>query len=83
MAAGSGHGAGLNVADHEPKPAPKQPDYHFENGLLVYTAAFHLRRGYCCGSGCRHCRPAACHRTIVVCSASTPTEAQNPGVENS
>ena len=34
---------------------PTLPDYYFENGLLVYTAAFHLKRGYCCGSGCRHC----------------------------
>lgn len=38
-----------------PKHAPTQPDSYFENGLLVYTAAFHLKRGYCCGSGCRHC----------------------------
>jgi hypothetical protein len=34
---------------------PQQPDWHVENGLVVYTAAFHLKRGYCCGSGCRHC----------------------------
>jgi hypothetical protein len=32
-----------------------QPDWYFENGLLVYPAAFHLKRGSCCGSGCRHC----------------------------
>jgi len=37
------------------KPAPPQPDCYFENGLLVYTAAYHLKRGSCCGSGCRHC----------------------------
>lgn len=30
-------------------------DYYVENGLLVFTAAFLLRRGYCCESGCRHC----------------------------
>lgn len=35
---------------------PQQPDdYYLENGLLVYTAAYHLKRGQCCGSGCRHC----------------------------
>jgi hypothetical protein len=22
---------------------------------MVFTAAYHLKRGYCCGSGCRHC----------------------------
>ena len=37
------------------KHAPTQPDSYLENGLLVYTAAYHLKRGYCCGSGCRHC----------------------------
>ncbi|MCU0384131.1 MAG: DUF5522 domain-containing protein [Cyclobacteriaceae bacterium] len=26
-----------------------------DNGLLVFTEAYHLRRGYCCNSGCRHC----------------------------
>ena len=30
-------------------------DFYFEDGLMVFTAAHHLRRGYCCGSGCRHC----------------------------
>jgi hypothetical protein len=42
------------MSDKKPQPAPPQPDYYFENGLLVYTAAYHLKRGYCCGSGCRH-----------------------------
>ena len=39
----------------EPNKHPTQPDYYSENGLLVYAAAYHLRRGYCRGSGCRHC----------------------------
>jgi hypothetical protein len=30
-------------------------DYTVEGGLLVFTAAYHLKRGYCCGNGCRHC----------------------------
>lgn len=32
-----------------------QPDFYFENGLMVFTEHFHLKRGHCCGSGCRHC----------------------------
>jgi len=43
------------MKDDSPKPPPPKPDYYFEHGLLVYTAAFHLKRGSCCGSGCRHC----------------------------
>jgi hypothetical protein len=30
-------------------------DFYWENGLMVFTAAYHLKRGYCCKSGCRHC----------------------------
>ena len=29
--------------------------YYLEGGVLVFTAAYHRLRGYCCGSGCRHC----------------------------
>jgi hypothetical protein len=42
------------------KPAiPSAPleaeDFYYENGLMVFTAAYHLKRGTCCNSGCRHC----------------------------
>jgi hypothetical protein len=30
-------------------------DYYFEGGLMVFTAHFLRRRGYCCANGCRHC----------------------------
>ena len=30
-------------------------DYYLEGGVMVFTAAYHLSRGYCCDSGCRHC----------------------------
>jgi hypothetical protein len=30
-------------------------DYYVEGGAMVFTAAYHLKRGYCCDSGCRHC----------------------------
>lgn len=29
--------------------------YLDEMGHLVFTASFHLKRGYCCENGCRHC----------------------------
>ena len=37
--------------------APKilSGDFYFTGSLMVFTAAYHLRRGYCCGSGCQHC----------------------------
>jgi iron complex transport system substrate-binding protein len=30
-------------------------DYYTENDRMVFTASYLERRGYCCGSGCRHC----------------------------
>ncbi|MCO6045782.1 DUF5522 domain-containing protein [Aeoliella sp. ICT_H6.2] len=30
-------------------------DYYIEQGRVVFTAGYLLRRGKCCGSGCRHC----------------------------
>ncbi|MCA6367271.1 MAG: hypothetical protein IM631_09335 [Cytophagales bacterium] len=33
----------------------ESPDFYAENGFMVFTEAFHLKRGYCCQSGCRHC----------------------------
>ena len=30
-------------------------DYYREGATIVFTARYHLRRGYCCESGCRHC----------------------------
>jgi hypothetical protein len=52
--------------DENPPPAPDRApvldppgldpeDYYMEGANLVFTAAYHLKRGYCCGSGCRHC----------------------------
>ncbi len=30
-------------------------DYTLENGNYVFSAWYHLKRGSCCGSGCRNC----------------------------
>ncbi|MCB2406627.1 DUF5522 domain-containing protein [Hymenobacter lucidus] len=39
------------------KPQPLQPgDYYLTpEGFMVFTEQYHLRRGFCCKSGCRHC----------------------------
>jgi hypothetical protein len=43
-----------------PSPEEKEPlvegvDYYMDGPYLVFTEAYHLKRGYCCQSGCRHC----------------------------
>ncbi|MGB8507540.1 MAG: DUF5522 domain-containing protein [Pyrinomonadaceae bacterium] len=30
-------------------------DFYMEGAAFVFTARYHLRRGYCCENSCRHC----------------------------
>jgi len=36
-------------------PLVENEDYYLDQGLMVFTGRYHLRRGYCCDQGCRHC----------------------------
>lgn len=36
-------------------PKEAQDYYTTPEGYIVFTAAYHLKRGYCCQSGCKHC----------------------------
>jgi hypothetical protein len=38
-----------------PGKVTENVDFYLENGNVVFTALFHLKRGECCGTGCRHC----------------------------
>ena len=39
-----------------PRPLVEGSDYYYNNkGLVVFTEAYHLQRGYCCGLSCQHC----------------------------
>lgn len=29
--------------------------YYLEDGKVVFTPLYHIRRGICCGNFCRHC----------------------------
>ena len=46
-----GGSAQASFAPDDPQPG----DTYQEGPYLVFTAQYHLRRGYCCNSGCRHC----------------------------
>ena len=50
----------LAMSDSTPPPSLKPTelapeDFYFEGPYLVFTAAYHLKRGFCCNSDCRHC----------------------------
>jgi hypothetical protein len=34
---------------------PDKDFYYDDNGYMVFTETYHLKKGYCCGHGCRHC----------------------------
>lgn len=37
-------------------PPPPEPDFTLDrDGRVVFTRAYHLRRGTCCGNRCRYC----------------------------
>lgn len=41
-----------------PDPLPslvEGEDYYMDGPYVVFTEAYHRKRGYCCQSGCRHC----------------------------
>lgn len=39
-----------------PRPNPQEgEDFYWEGHYMVFTEVWHLKRGYCCGSACRHC----------------------------
>jgi len=39
----------------DPVPLVEGVDYYMEGTKLVFTAAYHVKRGFCCNSKCRHC----------------------------
>lgn len=44
------------IAAHDAALAAGEAGYlDPDTGLFVLTAAFHAKRGSCCGRGCRHC----------------------------
>jgi hypothetical protein len=39
----------------KPIPLEEGDFYEAENGYRVFTEQYHLKRGYCCKSDCKHC----------------------------
>ena len=48
-------GSAVGFVMEEQPPQLEPEDYYFDGPYLVFTAAYHLKRGSCCNSGCRHC----------------------------
>jgi len=54
----------------EEVPVEEDEDGYMDGPYYVFTAAYHLKRGYCCGSRCRHCPYG--HQAV----AAPPTESR-------
>lgn len=52
-------------------------DYYVENGFWVFTEKYHLDRGHCCGSGCRHCPYENAERGVRNAESKSDTEGSN------
>lgn len=37
------------------QPSPNEDYICLPDGRIAFSEAYHLKRGYCCGSGCRYC----------------------------
>jgi hypothetical protein len=55
-------------------PALEPGDYYIEGANLVFTAAYHLKRGSCCNSGCRHCPYGFAAPDVDAADAPEPPE---------
>jgi hypothetical protein len=53
--AGTGAHHAINAGATSQYLLVKGEDYYLEGEAIVFTAHYHLRRGFCCESGCRHC----------------------------
>lgn len=58
-------------------PLVEGEDFYLEGAALVFTARYHLRRGSCCGSGCRHCPYPKPGATIEDTDGKQPRESNS------
>ena len=46
----------LEKGDNSRNSQLEKDDFYInEDGFIVFTASYHLKRGYCCRNGCKHC----------------------------
>ena len=45
----------LYVQEITKKKSPELDFYKDDNGRFVMTESYHIKRGSCCGSKCKHC----------------------------
>lgn len=50
------------IENSEDKVNQESGDFYFEDGKMVMTESFHIKRGSCCGNGCKYCPYSPIHK---------------------
>jgi biotin synthase-like enzyme len=46
----------MDFSDFGKRSKLSEDDYYLsEEGFIIFTETYHLKRGYCCKSNCKHC----------------------------
>jgi len=44
------------MSKESPDKLEENKDYYYsQEGYMIFTEQYHLKRGWCCENGCRHC----------------------------
>jgi hypothetical protein len=43
------------MSEYNRKKLEPEDFYYSEEGYIVFTEKYHLKRGFCCKNGCKHC----------------------------
>jgi hypothetical protein len=62
-------------------PLEKGRDYYVDGDRVIFTASFHIRRGQCCGNGCRHCPYTPKHTKGTITYDNRNIEGESSGPE--
>ena len=53
---GKEDGFDMDFSDFGKRAKLSEEDYYVsEEGYIIFTEKYHLKRGYCCKSNCKHC----------------------------
>ena len=56
--------------DAKLEPASSDEDFYMDGPYMVFTEAYHRKRGYCCQSDCRHCPYEFCKPDVSASNIS-------------
>ncbi|MFN6037914.1 MAG: DUF5522 domain-containing protein [Bacteroidota bacterium] len=56
--------------------------YKSDDGYIIFTEKYLLKRGYCCKSGCKHCPYGYCKKTDRFITSNDSTKKQNDNEKN-